>query len=151
MEHTLDGTVPQVTHVTEQERHWAALAHLSALVLALLTSWMAGVAGVLAAGVVYLVKRDASPFIADHAREAVNFNLSMLIYTVAAFALGIVLLGATVLTLGLGLLVTAPAGLVLLLAIAGIAVMWLVCSILAAVAAWNGEAYRYPLTLRLLR
>jgi uncharacterized Tic20 family protein len=27
--------------------------------------------------------------------------------------------------------------------------MWLVCSIVAATRAWNGEPYRYPLTLRL--
>jgi uncharacterized Tic20 family protein len=56
-----------------------------------------------------------------------------------------------VLTLGLGILLTAPAGLLLALAIAAIAVLWLVCSIIATVKAWNGERYRYPLTLRLLR
>ena len=54
------------------------------------------------------------------------------------------------LTLGLGLILTLPAGLVLLAAVAALAVLWLVCSVLAAVRAWNGEEYRYPLTLRLL-
>jgi hypothetical protein len=62
----------------------------------------------------------------------------------------VLLLGATVLTLGLGLILTLPAGLVLLAAVVAIAVMWLVCSVIAAVRAWNGEEYRYPLTLRLL-
>ncbi|MDN5783076.1 MAG: DUF4870 domain-containing protein, partial [Luteimonas sp.] len=83
------------------------------------------------------------------AREAINFNLSMFIYACVATAIGIALIGATVLTLGLGILVTAPAGLVLLLAIAAIAVTWLVCSIIATIKAWNGEQYRYPFTLRL--
>ena len=133
------------------DRQWAAAAHLGALLLALLTSWFAGAAGVLGAGAVYLLKRNQSAFVADHAREAVNFNLSMLIYACAALAIGVVLVGATVLTLGLGLILTAPAGLVLLLAIAGIAVLWLVCSVVATIKAWNGEAYRYPLTLRLVR
>lgn len=149
MEHTADGVMPQAISPTASERQWAALAHLGALVLALATSWFAGGAGVLAAAVVYLVKRDDSPFASGHAREALNFNLSMFLYACAAAAVGVVLVGATILTLGLGILVTAPAGLLLLLGIGAIAVMWLVCSIVATFKAWNGESYRYPLTLRL--
>ena len=133
------------------ERQWAAAAHLSALLLALVTSWLAGAAGIVGAGVVYLLKRDSSPFVAEHAREALNFNLSMLLYALVAVAIGVVLVGATVLTLGIGLILTAPAGIVLLLVAAAIAVTWLVCSLLATVKAWNGEPYRYPLTLRLVR
>ena len=132
------------------ERQWAAMAHVAALVLALLTSWFAGFAGMLGAGLVYLLKRDDSPFATAHAREAFNFNLSMFIYTLVAVAVGIALGAFTVLTLGIGLLLTAPAALLLLLAIAAVAVLWLVCSLVAAVKAWNGEPYRYPLTLRLL-
>ena len=126
------------------------MAHVAALVLALLTSWFAGFAGMLGAGIVYLVKRDDSPFATAHAREAFNFNLSMFIYTLVAIAIGIALGVFSVLTLGLGLLLAAPAGLVLLLLVAAVAVLWLVCSVIAAVKAWNGESYRYPLTLRLL-
>ena len=33
---------------------------------------------------------------------------------------------------------------------AAVAVMWLVCSVVAMVKAWHGESYRYPFTLRLL-
>ncbi|WP_226470056.1 DUF4870 domain-containing protein [Luteimonas panaciterrae] len=137
--------------VGESERHWAAMAHLSALLLAFLTSWAAGLAGVLAAGVIYLIKRNDSAFVAAHAREAVNFNISMFLYACIAGAIGVVLVGATVLTLGIGAIVTAPAGLLLAALALAIAVMWLVCSIIAAIKAWNGEEYRYPLTLRLLR
>lgn len=137
--------------VGESERHWAAMAHLSALLLAFLTSWAAGLAGVLAAGVIYLIKRNDSAFVATHAREAVNFNISMFLYACIAGAIGVVLVGATVLTLGIGAIVTAPAGLLLAALALAIAVMWLVCSIIAAIKAWNGEEYRYPLTLRLLR
>jgi uncharacterized Tic20 family protein len=144
MENTLYSAAP-----TSSERQWAALAHLSALVLALLTSWLVGVAGVLGAGAVYLLKRGDSAFVEEHAREAVNFNLSMLLYAAIACAIGVALLGITVFTLGLGIILTAPAGLVLLLVIAGIALMWLVCSLIAITRAWGGERYRYPLTLRL--
>ncbi|MEO6154622.1 MAG: DUF4870 domain-containing protein [Thermomonas sp.] len=132
------------------DRQWAASAHFLALLLALLTAWMVGIAGIVGAGIVYLLKRDDSPFVAEHAREAINFNLSMLLYSTAAIALGVVLAGATVLTLGIGLIVTAPAGLLLIVAAAAIAVMWLVCSLVAGFKAWNGEPYRYPLSMRLI-
>lgn len=132
------------------ERQWAAMAHVAALVLALLTGWFAGFAGMLGAGVVYVLKRDDSPFVAAHAREAFNFNLSMFVYTLLALAIGFALGAFTVLTLGLGLLLTAPATLLMVLVVAAVAVLWLVCSLIGAVKAWNGEAYRYPLAIRLL-
>ena len=146
MPHREDATLEDATLA---DRQWAAAAHVAALVLALMTSWTAGFAGMLAAGAVYLLKRDDSPFAAGHAREALNFNLSMFLYACAVCAIGVLLLGATVLTLGIGLIVTLPAGLLLLAAVAAIAVMWLVCSIVAAVKALDGQEYRYPLTLRL--
>lgn len=133
------------------ERQWAAAAHGAALLLALLTSWAFGIAGVVGAGAVYLLKRDDSAFVAEHAREAINFNLTMFLYLCAAMLVALVLFGATVFTLGLGLIVTAPAALLLLLAAFVVAVMWLVCSVVAIFKAWNGERYRYPLTIRLLR
>jgi uncharacterized Tic20 family protein len=148
MDTALD-TLPQ-SLPTEHERHWAGMAHLSALLLALLTSWAAGVAGVAAALAIWLVTRDESPFIAAHAREALNFTLSMLLYACAAGVLAVVLVGVSVLTLGIGLILTVPAGVLLVLAVAAIAVMWLVCSIIATVRAFNGEPYRYPLSLRLV-
>jgi uncharacterized Tic20 family protein len=135
----------------ENERLWAAGAHVLALLLALMTSWVVGAAGVLGGLAVYLVKRDDSPFVADHAREAINFNLSMFLYTCAAFLIGGLLIGATVLTLGLGIIVTLPAGLALLVAVAAIGVLWLVCSVIATIKAFNGEPYRYPLTIRMVR
>lgn len=150
MEATMQSTEQALSTTSQSDRQWAAWAHFLALLLALMTAWMAGVAGIVGAGIIYLLKRDDSPFAAEHAREAINFNLSMLIYCMAAVAIGVVLAGATVLTLGLGLIVTLPAGLLLLVVAGAIAVMWFVCSLVAGFKAWNGEHYRYPLTLRLL-
>jgi uncharacterized Tic20 family protein len=122
---------------TLSERQWAAGAHLGALILALLTSWVAGAAGAVGALAVWMVKRDDSPFAAEHAKEALNFNLSMFIYAV-------VLVVLSVITLGLGLVVTVPLAL-------AIAVTWLVCTLIAAFRAYDGQAYRYPLSIRLFR
>jgi len=138
------------SEIPESQRQWAAAAHIAALVLALCTTWLAGIAGMLGAGAVYLLKRDDSPFVAGHAREAFNFNLSMFIYAVVACLVGVVLLGATVLTLGLGLILTLPAGIALVIAFVLVSLAWLVCSVIAAMKAWSGEPYRYPFTIRLL-
>ena len=66
-----------------------------------------------------------------------------------AAVIAFVLVGTTVLTLGLGAILTVPAGILLAIVIGAVALMWLVCSLVAASRAWNGQPYRYPLTLRL--
>ena len=117
------------------DRQRAAGAHAAALLAALLTSWVAGVAGAVAALAVWMLVRDKSAFAAAHAREAVNFNLSMFIYA----ALSVLLV---VFTLGIGLLVAVPMWIVL-------ALVWIVCTLVAAFKAYDGQSYRYPLTIRL--
>lgn len=119
------------------DRQWAAGAHAGALVAALLTSWMAGIAGAVAALAVWMLVRDRSAFAAEHAKEAVNFNLSMFIYA----ALSVVLV---IFTLGIGLLVAVPLWVVL-------ALVWIVCTLVAAFKAYDGQTYRYPITIRLFR
>ena len=136
MENTAQSTL-QTVAPTLSDRQWAAAAHVSALVLALLTSWLAGIAGAVAAFVVWMVVRDKSSFAAEHAREALNFNISMFIYAAIAVVL-------VVFTLGIGLIVALPAWIVL-------GLMWLVCSLIAAFKAYDGHSYRYPLTIRLFR
>lgn len=111
-------------------RNLGAVAHLSAFV------GLAGVPSFIGPLVVWLLHRERDPWVAEQAREALNFNLSVLIYAGGALAL-------TILTIGLGLLVVVPAALVA-------AVGWLVVTVLAAIRAADGEIYRYPLTLRLV-
>lgn len=123
------------TAVSDAERKWGLLVHLGVLVLALMTSWAAGLAGAVGAGIILLIRPLGSDFIAHHAREALNFNVSMFIYLV----IGVVF---SIFTLGLGLIITVPLGIIL-------ALVWLICSIMAAMAANDGALYRYPFTLRL--
>lgn len=127
----------QTASPTLNDRQWAAGAHLFALILALVTSWAAGIAGAVGALAVWMIKRDDSAFAAEHAREALNFNLSMFIYAV-------VLVVFSVVTLGIGLIVAVPLGVL-------IAVAWLVCTLQAAFRAYDGQTYRYPFSIRLFR
>jgi uncharacterized protein len=100
------------------------LAHLSALAgLVIGLNWLGPL-------IIYLVKKDEHPFIADQSREALNFNLSVFIYIIASAILIILVVG--------------------LLLLPAVAIAWLVLTIIAAVRANNGEPYRYPLTIRLV-
>lgn len=141
--------------VSQDQRLWAAGVHLGALLAAFLTSWMVGIAGAVVAICVWFVVRDRSPFAAEHAKECFNFNLSMFLYAclavVAGLVFGVGAVIATVATLGLAALVAAPVVLVLVLALGAIAVLWVVFGIIAAMKAYEGQPYRYPMTIRLLK
>jgi uncharacterized protein len=123
---------------SQDERNWALFAHLSVLAGGLVTyGWAASFGSFLGPLIIWLVKRESMPFVADQAKEALNFGITL---TIAC----IVLLILTILSLGIGAILTIP----LFLAI-GLGALVLV--IIAAVKANQGVAYRYPLTLRLVK
>ena len=112
-------------------------AHLSALAGGLLTSAIGGWGFFLGPLVIWLMKKDSMPFVADQAKESLNFNI-----TVSAIFL--VLLVLSLVTLGIGFIITLP-----IMLIVGIAALVLI--IMAAIKANDGIAYRYPFTVRLIK
>lgn len=111
------------------ETTWACIAHLSALGAAFIGFPFLGPL------VVYLIKRDESPFVRAHAASALNFQLSWLIWFLATGIIGTILLIVLI-------------GLVVLLALIPLAIAWLVLVIMAGVKAANGEpATKLPLTI----
>jgi len=124
--------------ISAEERQWAMFAHLSALAGGILTSGWAGSIGCFIGPlIIWMVKKDAMPFVDDQAKEALNFNISVALVFLALFLL-------SVLTLGIGLIIAIPAWII-------IGIAWLVFTIIAAIKAHEGVAYRYPLTLRLIK
>jgi uncharacterized protein len=113
----------------QQSRQWALFAHLSAFAGLLIGLNFLGPL------IIYLVKKNEDPFVADQAREALNFNLSVFLYLLVG---GI---AAVVLTLVL-------IGILLFPVLFAIVFAWIVLTIVAAVKANGGETYRYPATIR---
>ena len=102
------------------DKIWSMLSHLSALL---------GVGFVLPL-VVYLAMRHESEYVAANAREALNFHISVLLYSLCCIPLVFIVIGIPLLlVIGLGSLVLA---------------------IIATIKASGGLCYRYPLTLRLV-
>jgi uncharacterized Tic20 family protein len=114
------------------ERQWGMFAHLSAL-LGLLVGGMTFLGPL----IVWLMKKDESRFVDYHGKEALNFHLNILIYT-------LVLLGVGFATCFIGFIVTGP----LLLALAVYAI---VMPIIAGIKANEGKLYEYPLTFRIIK
>jgi uncharacterized protein len=123
--------------IPAEERQWAMFAHLSALAGGLLTSAVGGWGFFLGPLVIWLMKKETMPFVADQAKEALNFNITVSVVFLVLMVLGF-------LTLGIGFLLIGP--LMLLIGIAA-----LVFIVIAAVKANSGIAYRYPLTVRLVK
>ena len=112
---------------SREERQWALFGHLSALT-GLFTGGVGNIVGPL---VIWLVKKDSMPFASDQAKEALNFNITMLIAAFIGFLLTFILIGLVLLPL--------------------IGIAWLVFTILAGIKANEGVAYRYPYALRLIK
>ena len=113
-------------------------AHLSILLGGLIsTGWAGGIGYFVGPLIIWMLKRETMPFVADQGKEALNFAITVSIVCAALWML-------TVMSLGIGLLLTFP-----LLTLIGIASLVLV--IIAAVKANEGLIYRYPIALRLVK
>ena len=112
---------------SKEARQWAMICHLVALV-GLLGN---GIGFLLGPLVVWLIKRQDDPFIDEQGKEAVNFQITMLIAAVVSVPLVLVLVG------------------VVLLIIVGI--LAIVFPIIAALKANEGAHYRYPLSIRFIK
>lgn len=118
---TQTDTYSTTYQVSSQSRNLAALSHLSAFIT------FVGIPSLVGPLVMWLLNRD-DPFVEEQAKDALNFNISFLIFgVVAAFSI-ILLVG--------------------LVALPVVLVTWFVLVIVAAVKASNGEDYRYPFTIR---
>jgi len=112
--------IPPTTAVNSSDKIWVILCHLSLIL---------GVGFILPL-IVFLAKRGESPLVAEHAKEVLNFHISILIYSICSIPFIIILIGIPML-MGLGL-------------------MAFICAIVAAIKASEGGFYRYPLTIRLI-
>ncbi len=124
----LSSAIPPAATAASDTTTWAMAAHLTALA--------ALVVGLPFIGplIIYLAKKE-NPFVRRHAAEALNFNLSIMLYTAVLGVITLVLLFVLVGILLIPLFVVLFVG-------------WIVFVIVAAVAASRGEEYRYPLTIR---
>jgi len=106
--------------VSSDERSIAILTH----VLSIFFSFIPAL-------IIYLVKRDESHYVGEHAKEALNFQLSMFIYCIICIPLIFLIIGIFFLiAIGIGTLILC---------------------IVASVKAADDVLYRYPFAIRFIK
>lgn len=99
--------------------------------LALLSHVLCFFVGVIAPLIIWLLKKDSSHFVERHAKESINFQISLIIYYFVAGILCFLLIGFVILPI--------------------IGIAHFILLIVASLKAYNGESYKYPLTIRLVQ
>lgn len=111
---------------TSDERQWAMLCHVSAMLM-----YVTALGGLVAAFVIWLLKREQMPFVADQGKETINFQITIL----------------------LGLAVSLPLMFVVIGWFSAVALLayHFIATLVAAVKVTEGVAYRYPFCWRVIR
>jgi uncharacterized Tic20 family protein len=104
---------------SKEECTWALVCHLSGIVL-----------GFLGPLIFWLIQKEKMPFVDDQGKEALNFQLAVLIASIISAATACIVIGFILMPV--------------------VIIGNIVFSIIAAVAANKGEAYRYPITIRFI-
>jgi len=113
-------------HAPQWEKGYSVGMHLTTLAMSIVP--------VIPALVMWQIKRQESPYVDDHGKEVVNFQISLTMYGIGATIF-------TIVTMGLGAVIVWPVFLLFAL----------ITLIMGAVAAGNGRYFRYPACVRLIK
>jgi len=112
--------------VSKDARMWAMFCHLAGL-----AGFAFPFGNVILPLIFWQIKKDEYPFVNDQGKEAVNFQISITLYSLICIPLFFICIGPFLL--------------------AAVCIFAVVMLIIAAVKANNGQPYRYPLTIRLVK
>ena len=116
----------QAPAIDKEERTWAMACHLSA-VSGFFTGGLGAIIGPL---VIWLIKKEDMPFVDEQGKEALNFQITMLLAGLVSVFLMLVVIG--------------------FLLIVVVILLDLIFTLIAAVRANDGVHYRYPISIRLI-
>jgi len=115
--------------LSKDARMWAMFCHLAGL--AWLVPIVPAFGGIIATLVIWQIKKNEFPSIDEHGKEAVNFQISMLLYAIICIPFCFICIGFFML--------------------AAVGIVDIVCLLIAAFKANNGEHYRYPICIRFIK
>lgn len=109
-----------------EERKWAMFAHIGTF-----SSMFVPLGNIIAPIVIWQIKKHESDFVVEQAKESLNFQITLMIYALISFLLVFIIIGFFMLF--------------------ALILFSLIIVIVAGVKANEGEHYRYPMTLRLVK
>ncbi len=125
---------PPSKEIDKDARMWAMFCHLAGLCALLpIIPVIGGVVGPL---IIWQIKKEDNPFIDEQGKEAVNFQVSVLLYSlIGSILCGITCIGITLIPFVVGI----------------IGVLDIIFLVIASIKANDGKHYRYPLTVRFIK
>jgi len=87
--------------------------------------------GIVGPLVIWLIKKDESTFVDHHGKESLNFQITLIIGMLVGAVTSFFIVGVFL--------------------IFGLMIYFFVCTILAAMAAYRGEMYKYPFCIRFIK
>ena len=121
-----DNQKVEIIVADKEQRTWAMFCHLSALAGLLFP--FGSVIGPL---IVWLVKKEEMPLVAEHGRKSLNFQLTMMIAYIVCFMLMFVVVG------------------VILLPLVGL--FSLIMVVISAIKANHGKEVKYPMAIEFIK
>ena len=115
--------------LSKDARMWAMFCHLGGLAGLIPMTPVFG--SIIAPLIIWQIKKDEFEFVDEHGKEALNFQISILIYALVAGLLCFVCIGFVLLPV--------------------VYLLDLIFLLIAAVKSNNGEHYRYPLCIRFVK
>jgi uncharacterized protein len=112
----------------QDERMWGMFCHLSALAG---YNILPGIGFVIGPLIIWTLKKKDFPFIDEQGKEALNFQISMMIYMFASAILILLLIG--------------------FLLLISLGIFQLIMIVIASIKANNGEQFKYPLSIRFIK
>jgi uncharacterized Tic20 family protein len=109
-----------------QEKTWGMFCHLAAL-----AGFIIPFGNIIGPLIIWLLKKDESPYVDQQGKESLNFQISVMIYLIISAILIIVVIGVFLMI--------------------GIGIATLILIIVAAIKANNREEFEYPLTIRFIK
>ena len=110
----------------KEERQWAMLSHLGTFSACLIPF-----GNIIVPLVIWQVKKGESSFTVEHSKESLNFQISLMIYYIAATLLILIIIG--------------------FILFIGLFIFNIIIVIIAGIKANEGEYYKYPMTIRFIK
>ncbi len=110
----------------EKEKEWAMFTHLISF-----GGFIIPFGNIIGPIILWNLKKDESKFVDEHGKEAVNFQITMTIFALVFIVLAIF-------CIGIFLLIAE-------------AIFVLICVIWAAIEAYNGRYFKYPVSIRFIK
>ena len=112
----------EIKTYTQSERDWAMFCHLSAF-----AGYFFPFGGIIGPLICWMSRKDESAWVDANGKSSINFQLSVLLYTVLAIPLCFILIGIPIIIF--------------------LYLLELVCIVIASVRAAKGEVFKYPLSI----